>query len=79
MTLTGLTLMEELDSLYQRERGDPGFELVARELSGRANGELADLIEADGRLRVRLDRTVSLRRYIEAVPDLPSRPVPQWR
>ncbi|MFM9996165.1 MAG: protein kinase domain-containing protein [Phycisphaerales bacterium] len=52
---------------------DPGFaELVGHAGIG-ADGDLADLIEADGRARVRQGLDVTLSRYLDAVADLPAR------
>lgn len=62
----------QVEHAYGRH-ADPGFAKLV-ELAGiGADGELADLIEADGRARVRQGLDVTLSRYLDAVADLPAR------
>jgi hypothetical protein len=53
---------------------DDGFDRVLGSASAPTEERLAELIEADGRARLRRGRPVTLARYLAAVPDLFSRP-----
>jgi hypothetical protein len=68
------TLSIDLTSWYESESSDPAF----RDLLGRFpvgdEAALAELIEADGRLRMRWRRPVLLSRYLDAVADLAGKP-----
>jgi len=72
----GLLLTGELQDLYRGDPGDPDFAAVMGCFPVEGDAELADLIEAEGRLRIRLNRPVPLDRYLEAVADLRTRPEP---
>jgi len=65
-----------LEAHYRREGDDFEF---ASFLHGGMNGHpddvIAELIEADGRLRIRDGLDVTLERYLQALPDLARRPV----
>ena len=76
MTARQYVLAEELDALYHETDGDTEFEFVLSRTRVTTDRELADLIEADGRLRIRLRRPVTLDRYLSVVPDLPGRHEP---
>ncbi|MHC4415541.1 MAG: serine/threonine-protein kinase [Planctomycetota bacterium] len=76
MIVQGLLLAEDLCVLYQDAATDPDFRQVLRHVQVEGDAQLADLIEADGRLRLRLNKPVALDRYLDAVPDLPARSVP---
>ncbi|MDY7110048.1 MAG: serine/threonine-protein kinase [Planctomycetota bacterium] len=72
----GLPFVDELNRLYQGGSRDPAFEEVRRRFRLESDAQLADLIETDGRLRLRLRKPLTLRRYLDAVRDLPTRPEP---
>ncbi len=74
MTVHQLLLAEDLAGIYERGDDDPEFDQVLQCVTVSGDAELADLIEADGRLRLRLARAVSVGRYLKAVPDLAERP-----
>ncbi len=76
MTARRLRLEDELDSLYQQGDDDPDFTNVLRRFKVVGDAELADLIDAEGRLRLRLKKSTSLDRYASEIPDLVSRPEP---
>jgi len=62
---------------YASTRGDIDFARLVESYNAAADDEaLAELIEVDGRARVALGKHIDLRRYLDAVADLPSRPVP---
>lgn len=67
---------EDLEALYERSYDDPDFARIAKEWRVETDEQLADLIEADGRLRVRLKRETTFDRYLTAIPDLPARMEP---
>ena len=69
------TLADDLDALYQSE-ADPEFARILERFSVRDDRALADLIEADGRLRLRNGQPVQLDRYLDAVPGLAEMPEP---
>ncbi|MEE8155511.1 MAG: serine/threonine-protein kinase [Phycisphaerales bacterium] len=71
-----ISFTSELQNLYRRGTDDPEFDRIVSHFQVEGNAELADLIEADGRLRLRLAKPVSLDRYLLAIPDLPTRPEP---
>lgn len=75
MIVRELLLTDELNGLY-REGGDPDFAEILRHFQIEGDDRLADLIDADGRLRLRLKKPVPLERYLTAIPDLPSRSEP---
>ena len=69
----------ELQQLYgpdddRPDPPDPGFDELMSRVRAEDDAALAELIEADGRLRIRLRRDVGLDRYLRAVPDLGDRP-----
>ncbi len=68
------SLIADLQVLYCGEASDPTFVQILHHINIDDDAKLADLIEADGRLRIRLARSVNLDRYIDAVPDLPTKP-----
>ena len=68
-----LRLAGEVSQLYVDRSADPGFAEVLDHFGFESDNDLAELIEADGRLRLRLKRPVTLNRYLEAVPDLSGR------
>lgn len=53
-----------------------GFAAVLTDARARTDGQVADLIEADGRQRIRDGLPVTLERYLEAISDLERREVP---
>lgn len=71
-----VSFTSELQNLYRRGIDDPEFDRIVSRFRVEEDAELADLIEADGRLRLRLAKPVSLDRYLSAIPDLPTRPEP---
>ncbi|MCH8315397.1 MAG: serine/threonine protein kinase [Planctomycetes bacterium] len=71
-----VSFTSELQNLYRRGTDDPEFDRIVSHFQVEEDAELADLIEADGRLRLRLAKPVSLDRYLLAIPDLPTRPEP---
>jgi serine/threonine protein kinase len=66
-------LSNELTRLYYESESDPDFVTVSGRFHLTSDADLADLIEADGRLRLRLHLPVDLDRYLTAVPDLEHR------
>ena len=71
-----LSILPDLEGLYDEAAGDVGFDAVVRRFEPSDDVGLAELVEADGRFRLRRNRTVDLERYLSAVPDLPRRPDP---
>ncbi len=71
-----LALTDELSVLYQQGSDDIPFIEVMRRFPPASDAALADLIEVDGRVRIRLKRAVTLDRYLGAIPDLGDRPEP---
>ncbi len=67
---------KDLEALYERSHDDPDFAQIVKDWRVETDEQLADLIEADGRLRVRFKRETTLDRYLTAVPDLPARVEP---
>lgn len=68
-------LQERVRAGYRRS-SDPAFaDLIADVAPGDDDDALADLIEADGRERLRLNLKVEFERYLGAIPDLRARPV----
>lgn len=63
-------LAELLSRHYARRGPDVPFEAVLQQTPARDEDALAELIETDGRARLALGKPVSLRRYLDAVPDL---------
>jgi predicted Ser/Thr protein kinase len=72
----GLPFVEELNRLYEGGRRDPDFTEVRQRFRIESDAQLADLIETDGRLRLRLRKPLTLQRYLDAIEDLSSRPEP---
>ena len=68
-----VSFTSELQNLYRLGTDDPQFDRIVSHFRVEQDAELADLIEADGRLRLRLAKPVSLDRYLLAIPDLPTR------
>lgn len=71
-----LSFGDELTGLYDGGRHDPDFADVQRRFRIESDAQLADLIEADGRLRLRLKKPVTVQRYLDAIEDLATRPEP---
>ena len=69
-------LADDLTMLYGSGTSDPGFAHIIHHFRVETDTQLAELIEADGRLRLRLKRPITLDRYLAAVPDLPARSDP---
>ncbi|MCH8153034.1 MAG: serine/threonine protein kinase [Planctomycetes bacterium] len=68
-----LLLADDLTMLYRSGTSDPDFAQIIHHFLIETDTQLADLIEADGRLRLRLKKPVTLDRYLRAIPDLPER------
>lgn len=68
-------LAELLGRHYARRGPDVPFDALLRQTPARDEDALAELIETDGRARIALGKPVTLRRYLDAVPDLESMPV----
>ncbi len=64
---------QELYDLYLAPASDPDFGVVLGQVRVETDSQVADLIEADGRIRLRLTKAVTLDRYLDAVPDLAHR------
>jgi hypothetical protein len=64
-----------IESLYDSDQSDLPFAHVQTKIATTNDAELAELIEADGRLRLIRNRSVTLERYMDAVPQLPTRPI----
>ena len=76
MSANLLRMRENLETLYERSHDGLDFAQIVKDRRVENDEQLADLIEADGRLRVRLKRETTLDRYLTAVPDLPRRTEP---
>lgn len=61
---------------YQRKGGEPNLAEILARFSGIDDRQLAEFIETDARIRLAAGRAVELDRYLNAIPDLPSRPLP---
>jgi serine/threonine protein kinase len=72
----GSSFTADLTAIYNEGFGTERFAEVLEHIEVEGDDDLADLIEADGRLRIRLNLPLSLDRYLEAVPDLRRRPDP---
>ena len=69
-----LPMTWDVQEIYQTAAcGDLPFEAVLGRFPPLDDLQLADLIEADGRTRMRLGRSVELSRYVVAIPDLAQR------
>lgn len=68
------SLIADLQVLYRGEASDLTFAQILNHINIDDDAKLADLIEADGRLRIRLAKSVNLERYIDGVPNLPTKP-----
>ncbi|MCH8824797.1 MAG: serine/threonine protein kinase [Planctomycetes bacterium] len=71
-----LSRLVELQRLYNNASSDPDFTQILKSFKLDDDAELADLIEADGRLRIRLARPVDLERYMAAISNLRERSDP---
>jgi serine/threonine protein kinase len=67
--------MRGVERLYAASTADPAFELVLGAHQPADEEDLAYLIAFDGRVRIDLGLPVSLRRYLEALPELPAQEV----
>ncbi len=76
MSANLLRMKEDLETFYERSHDGLDFAQIVKDRRVENDEQLADLIEADGRLRVRLKRETTLDRYLTAVPDLPRRTEP---
>ncbi len=76
MIAQGLMLSRELTAIYQGISTDPAFEEITGHFPIEDDEQLADLIEAEGRLRLRLNLPLTLGRYLDATPDLAQRAEP---
>jgi serine/threonine protein kinase len=65
-----------VEEVYQRRGHDVDFGELALSVEVKTDTALAELIEADGRLRISRGKPVSLERYLNAVGDLRKRPDP---
>lgn len=63
-----------LEQIYRAGPVDPDFSYILDKLGAADDATLADLIESDGRLRLRLNMPVDLARYRDSIADLASRP-----
>jgi hypothetical protein len=72
----GLPFVDELNRLYEGGGRDPDFGEVCRRFRIENDAQLADLIETDGRLRLRLRKPLTLQRYLDTIEDLSNRPEP---
>ncbi|UCD74919.1 MAG: serine/threonine protein kinase [Phycisphaerales bacterium] len=69
-------LAVELEQFYDRSPDDPDFAIIIDRFRIEDDAGVADLIEADGRLRLRSHLPVTLERYRRAIPDLARRSDP---
>lgn len=76
MIVQYVSFTSDLQKLYRRSSEDPDFHRIVDRFQINDDSQLADLIEADGRLRLRLAKPVSLDRYVLVIPDLSTRPEP---
>lgn len=65
-----------IEHVYANGDGDVPFAHIAKMVDPDDDGALSELIEADGRHRIALGRSVDLERYLQILPDLPDRPDP---
>lgn len=70
-----VSIAERVEALYRSASRDPELTTLLESIDAPADDDLAELIETDGRLRINLARSVDLRRYLDAVPDLARREV----
>jgi hypothetical protein len=56
--------------------GDPALVDLLTAIDPEDDDALSELIEVDGRLRISLRRSISMKRYLEAIPDLTLRELP---
>lgn len=76
MGITSAAAVDLLERAYVRDGDDPPFARLLESADENGDDEfLAELIEADGRRRLGDGLPVSLERYLQAVDDLPARPV----
>lgn len=72
-----LAFAMSVERQYASSKGDIDFAALVESYQAEGNDEaLAELIEVDGRARIALGKHIDLKRYLDAVSDLPSRPVP---
>lgn len=69
------SIAERVEALYRNSQRDPDLSIVLNSIDASEDDDLAELIEADGRLRINLARPVDLRRYLDGVPGLKRRVV----
>jgi hypothetical protein len=62
--------IQRISELARKTRGEVDFHRFLQEFPPLSDDALAELIEQDGRLRLARGKSVSLERYIDAVPDL---------
>jgi serine/threonine protein kinase len=67
-------MISDVERIYSTSSQDLGFGAVLGACPPNDDESLAELIEADGRLRLRKGKTVDLERYLTEVPDLPQHP-----
>jgi len=75
MSDSGSSIAEQVEAIYRASRLDPDLTTILGTVDAPEDDDLAELIEADGRLRITLARPVDLRRYLDAVPSLKRREV----
>ncbi len=66
----------EVERIYIDRRDDPPFRDIVSTVVVADDGQLAELVEIDGRYRLQSRREVPLARYLSDIPDLHQRPDP---
>lgn len=69
------SVLVDIERIYDSASGEVTFLSLVSQGDGRDDETLAELIEADGRLRMARGKPVDLTRYLAALPDLYERPL----
>lgn len=73
MVAPAISPVRALELAYLHSSVDMSLEALLERFPDLQDEELAELIEADGRTRISLGRSIDLRRYLDAIPDLGDR------
>lgn len=74
MTVHKFSLLDQLTDLYKKQSEDPEFSSVINCFKSDNDSDIADLIDIDGRYRIRTKKIVTLDRYTADIPDIAMRP-----
>lgn len=75
MANDAVSVLVDIERIYDSASGEVTFLSLVSQGDGRDDETLAELIEADGRLRMARGKPVDLKRYLAALPDLYERPL----